>query len=149
MPARQDSAYSESFIEFAEAVINDVAQWGAEYVQTVVAALMPDGRPFGQKKLNEQEQLDLYMEIRSDPAKWDNWLDERIMRVQEQLQQSGLDQDTIAAVHPENLVASAALVYSIKMERLLDEEEKLAREHTLPDMLNSSERLVPSLPVEE
>lgn len=111
----------------------EVAKWAAEYVTGVVTALAPDGRAFGQVKLNEDEEMQLYVRnLRGNPDAWRDWIDERVQKVKEMLQTSGLSPEDTAKAHPYDIVQAFALNYSKRMERLLNEEAFNARARATP-----------------
>lgn len=117
-----------SFISHAEEIIDDVAHWGVEYINGVVDALSPDGRPFGMEKRTQRDQLRDYMQLRGNHAAWGQWIEERAQRIRTLLQEARIDEEEINSVHPYSIVEAFAIQYSDRMERLLSREEARARE---------------------
>lgn len=120
-------ARKQTYIDVLEAVVEDVGKWGAQQVELVIQALAPDGRAFGDKKLTRREQLYVYMtKYRGRKEAWDEWIEQRVQRVMNELTQAGVPEQDALAIHPYNLAQVAALKYSIEMEKLLTEETNKA-----------------------
>lgn len=119
---------SPTFISHSEEIINDVAKYGVDYINAVVDAIAPDGRPFGMEQTSQKQQLREYLKIRGNHAAWNQWIEDRVMRIRTILQEAGIQEPEINSVHPYSIVESFAIQYSDKMERLLSREEAKARE---------------------
>lgn len=117
-----------TFISHAEEIIDDVAKGGVDYINTVVDAIAPDGRPFGMEQSTQRQQVRDYLKIRGDHAAWNAWIEDRVNRIRTLLQEAGIQDPEINSVHPYSIVESFAIQYSDKMERLLSKEESRARE---------------------
>lgn len=128
---------AQSFVDDLELTIDELAEWGVDYINSIVDVLMPDGRGFGQKKLSEDEQMSEYMKLRGDPAAWQNWITERVSAIQQSLTNSGLTEDVIAQAHPYDIVLSYALRYSSRLEGLLGEDSQKANEQYLQSRTES------------
>lgn len=113
-----------SHIDFLEEVVEDLSIWAVDYIDIVVGTLSPDGRVFGMKKLNEQEQIVMYRtQLRGNPQAWEDWINERVNSIKELISKSGLGEDVIRAVHPYDVVERFAVKFSSRMERLMQEYE--------------------------
>lgn len=116
---------SATFVDNLEAVVEDVAQFGAEVVEMVVDRLMPDGRPFWmEKKTADQMLMEYTMNLRGNPEAWAA----KIREIVEQLMKSlnGLPDDVIASAHPYNIAIAVAIQHSARMEQLLRKQEEEA-----------------------
>ena len=110
---------SGGFVDLAEAMAHNVAVEAAGTVNQILDALMPDGRPFGQKKMTIDEQIHDYEEQgwRDDPAASQKWIIQKAtVDIPEMLRKFGLPPDKIAAVHPWDIAITAAIAKSAKME---------------------------------
>lgn len=112
---------STTFIDEVEEVVDEVAHWGADIVQSIIDAIAPDGRPFGTTKKTPEEQLDEYRLIRNDVNAWMLWLSNKQQAIITQLMSVGIEPEHIAAINPLQIATSFMLDYSIRMERMLNE----------------------------
>ena len=94
---------AETFIDDLEAVVDEVAQWGADEVVAVINALAPDGRPFGAVKKDIEQQLTEYRLLRNDVNAWMVWISQKATELTGTLMQASIDPDTINAVNPVNI----------------------------------------------
>lgn len=118
-------------IDEMERIADEVAGWGIEYVNRIVASLSPDGRPFGMEVSSEREQLRVYVQLKGNPQAWMNWIRQKTQFIQNAL--AGLPEDKILSVHPGDIALRFAYIYSSRMEQLLKEEEmKAALRPTAP-----------------
>ena len=106
-----------SFVSDAEQVADDIAEWVAEIVDDIVKHLSPDGRPFGEAKKTKAMQLEEYLELRGDPAKWLIFLDTHAQRIIERVSAEGVSPEIVASLHPYDIAVSYAINYSAEMEQ--------------------------------
>jgi hypothetical protein len=134
MPAYKtvDSAMTGTFIDLAEAMVEDVAHWAVDYVNDVVKLIAPDGRAFGKEKQTEREKMAEYMKIRGNPQAWQSWIESVVTDISNKLTESGLSPELVASTHPYDIAFSFAVKYSKNMESLLVEEEEKVRERYAP-----------------
>lgn len=117
-----------TFIDFAETSRDELARWLHTILGNVLDALAPDGRGYDMVKLTAREEAVLYArDLHGNPEGWGNWIDERVKKLVDRLKAAGIDEATIASIHPYNLVVSAALVYETKMQRFFARESEKAR----------------------
>ena len=107
-----------SYPEFTEAVERDVVEWAVDLVDSVAAALMPDGRPFGMVQKSQDEQLSEYMVIRDDPAAWQDKIRGWVAHTMETARAIGVEEGDMASVHPYDIAEAFAFQYAAKMESL-------------------------------
>ena len=110
-----------TFVDEAEAIVEEVATQLAKEIEAVVDALAPDGRAYGMEKKSVDEQLDDYRKIRNDVGSWQVWISNKTMEISQQLQQGGVVQDKIEAINPLKIAIAYANDYSARMEKLLQE----------------------------
>ncbi len=108
-----------SFIDMVEEISDEVSNWGVEYIQTVVKALAPNGRPFGMEELTDEEQVGQYLELRGSEQAWSQWINERALNIVERLTFAGVSDEQIFTVKPYDIAEQMALAYSARMERTL------------------------------
>lgn len=108
-----------SAVEDWEEVVEVVANWGVESILATVKALSPDGRGFGQELATEEEQLREYFGLQGNPEAWAIWIGDKAGELISKLQESGLNPDQIASVHPVDIVTKYAIKYSADMEDIL------------------------------
>lgn len=119
---------SVSFIADQEEIVDEVARWAVAYVNQVVDALAPDGRPFGlEPKSEEQQLLDYINNYRGNPDAWANRIRTTATQIQQMLLQKGVTPDKIPSVHPFDIAEDMAMDYSIRMENLLAKTQDKAR----------------------
>lgn len=136
-----------TYIDELDEIVEAVSDYGADYVERVLDTLMPDGRPFGEERLSEADELRMYeTQLRGNPLAWEQWIMQRNQRIQEMLQESGLSQDEILNVHSLDITYRYAVAYSAKMEgvrmrrfarlakKFKDEENAAALSPTAPTM---------------
>ena len=109
----------DTFIDFIEDVAKEVSQWGVDYIDTVVNALAPDGRPFGMEELDEQEQVGNYLILRGDSGAWEQWIEQRALEFIQRLTDVGIAEDKIFATRPFDIAERFAIDYSTRMEAML------------------------------
>lgn len=130
---RRSPASAESFVELNEQVYEEVARWAADYVEMIIEALSPGGRPFGAVELSDEERAYLYVsKLRGNPASWIEWIENRAQEIIDFLRNSGVDPSVMPSVHPYDIAEAMAVAYSAEMETLLMErdywpEPRLAR----------------------
>ena len=112
---------SNTFVDEAEAIVEEVASRLAEEIQAVVDALSPDGRAYGTEKKSLNEQLDDYRLIRNDVGGWQVWVTNKALEVTNLLHAGGVAQDKIDAINPLAIALAYANDYSARMEKLLQE----------------------------
>ena len=133
-----------SFIADQEEIVDEVAKWGVAYVNQVVDAISPDGRPFGMEpKTEEQQLLDYINNYRGNPDAWANRIRTTATQIQQMLLQKGVTPDKIPSVHPFDIAEDMAMDYSIRMENLLAKTQDKARKGS------ESLRPTPSPDIEE
>lgn len=113
-------ASKKTYIDELEYIAEEVSTWAADLVDSIVSTLAPDGRPFGQSKLTEQEQIRDYLSIRGDSNKWSQMLEERVQEILKNI--STLPPDIQASVHPYDIAVKDLITYSSHMESLLTEK---------------------------
>ncbi len=113
------SLNSGTFIDMIEDISREVSDWGVEYIQTVVKALSPDGRPFGMEELDEEEQVGQYLELRGSTEAWTTWINDRSLNIVERLTFAGVSDEQIFTVKPFDIAEQMALAYSVRMEKIL------------------------------
>lgn len=123
---------ADTFIDSAEHIVDEVAEWGIEFVEKVVDSLAPDGRAYGMEKRSQKELVREYNEsLRGNPDAWRQWIEERATRIVTLLQEQQVPEEEIVSVHPYSIAEKYAVAYSAQMERRLRKEEEKAREETL------------------
>lgn len=106
--------------EYIQVIIDDVSRWAAGLVEQAVAALMPNGVPFGMEKLTEDEELLAYVEgLRGNQEAWDKWITEKVDRITKLLTDAQISEDDIMSAHPYGVAQAFALSYSYQQERVL------------------------------
>ncbi len=140
---------NNSFIADAEEIVDEVAEWGAEYVDRVVEALSPDGRPFGMEKRNDEELIKDYVtNLRGNPDAWANRIRTMVAKGQQRLQQAGLTQDQIAGVHLYDVVERLNIEYSVQMERKIQQKQRKLRKANEVPVAEAPDGSPPELEVE-
>lgn len=114
-----------SFAEITDQMIRELSNDVELYIETVISALMPDGRPLGMEERTQDEELLFYLGLRGDASKWWNWIAERVEHFIA-LASERLPPDKVEKLHPWDIVFRFALNYSAKMEQRL--RQKIARE---------------------
>ena len=112
---------TETFVDEAESIVEEVASRLAAEIEAVVNALAPDGRAYGTEIKSLDEQLDEYRAIRNDVGSWQVWISNKTMEISQQLQMGGVAQDKIEAINPLKIAIAYANDYSAKMEKHLAE----------------------------
>ena len=105
-----------SFITENEEVIGEVSDWAVEAIQEVIKALMPDGKPFFKEARTEEDDWKEYLSIRGNEEAWAKWVAEQAGAIIMELQDSGVEPDLIASVHPIDIAVSYAVAWSADME---------------------------------
>lgn len=105
-----------SFITDNEEVIDEVSDWAVEAIQEIVDALMPDGKPFFKELATEEDEFLEYLSLRGNGEAWAKWLAEQAGNIITELQDSGVEADLIASVHPIDIAISYAVAWSSDME---------------------------------
>lgn len=108
----------------AEAAIEDVVSQAVDYVDYLMEALMPDGRPFGMETKPVEEQITEYIEggYRVDPEACKNKIRVMVGQINTLLMGFGIPPEQAAAVMPYDIAETAALTWSAEMEKLLKEK---------------------------
>lgn len=108
-----------SHMDTLEEVIEEVSDWAVEIIQDILNALMPDGRPFMKYLPTEEDRLIEYYGLRNNPEAWTKWVAEQAANIIMELQDSGVDPEAINSVHPPDIAARFALIFSLEMEELI------------------------------
>lgn len=108
-------------VDILEQLVQDTAEWGANYVKNMIDLLAPDGRPFGAEKKSEDELLDEYRTIRNDVEAWKMWIANKATIITNMLSGSGVSPEYLTIINPTKIATQFALDYSIKMESKLKE----------------------------
>ena len=122
------AAFESPFLNQIETIADEVGTWAASQIQMILDTLMPDGVPYGGRKLTEREQVVFYMKnLRGNPQAWSQYLNSRVKDISDNLEQLyskfQVDPASIAEIHPWDIVIRRAVAYSAKMEKLLGEYE--------------------------
>ena len=130
-----------SIPSLAEGLLDDVVEDVADDVEWLLNTFMPDGRPFGMKKLSEKEQLEKYLAdgLHDNPEAAANWIRDKIEQLVQMMQLFGVTDDKIISVHPYDIVETAAFVWSYHMENLLRERESRIAPLEPPVLQNTTE----------
>lgn len=111
----------DSFVDTVESMVDQLHEQAKDYVETMMNALMPDGRPFGMVKQTQKDQLRDYMKLRGSAQAWTDWLNQKVEQV---ITQAGnLPPDQVAQIAPYDIVYRFAINYSARMEDLLLAEQ--------------------------
>lgn len=105
-----------TFIDQIETVVDEVSAWGYQVIKDVLEVLRPDGRGYGQEKVDIEDQLANYRLMRNDLNAWTVWINLKSTELQNILVNSGVQPDTIAAIDHVAIASAYALAYSEKME---------------------------------
>lgn len=110
----------------AEALITDTAETVARDVEFLLEILMPDGRPFGMEVATEEEQIQQYLDegLHDNEDACLNWIRTRVLQLVQLMTAFGLTPEEQAFVRPYDIVESAAIHWSAKMERLIAKREQ-------------------------
>lgn len=118
---------STTWVDFTEEMIAEVVSELADDVELVMEVLSPDGRPYGQKEMDDEAKVAKYVQdYRGQPEAWANLARTQVQQAQQQLQQMGLPPDKIMAAHLHNEVLARAFAYSFEMEQLIKKQEESA-----------------------
>lgn len=118
-----DTPPSTGYVADLERVAQLVADWYAQTVMDIYHVLMPDGRPFDYVD-NPQQKMNDYLALRGNEQAWLEYFWTEAQNIMQKLQQSGLPQDKILAVHPYNLAQLWGLEFSVEMENHLRKGEE-------------------------
>ncbi len=135
-----------TFVDVTEDMINQLSDDVDIYIDSVIEALMPDGRPFGMELKDPEEELQDYMNLRGNARAWWDWMAVRYDYIVSKMQQM-LTPEQMAKVHPWDLVYRYAINFSAKMEKLyarmeqkrLQQELDNYQEFRVDDMLEEGE----------
>jgi hypothetical protein len=116
----------KSFVQITEEMAEDIVESVALDIEWIIDSLMPDGRKFGQPKLTNAELLQEYMDsgMHDNPEACKNWIRTKVQELSFQLLQFGVPIEAINSVHPYDIIERAAIIYSAKMEKLLERRVK-------------------------
>lgn len=109
----------EEIIDSVVVAVADDIEWMVDEV------FMPDGRPFRQEKMTMDEQIEQYMQsgLRDNKDAALNWMRERVVMLTQKLSQYGIGPEEVANAHPWDIIQTAALKYSARMEREIRKRE--------------------------
>lgn len=109
----------------AEDAIQDVVQSVVDDIEYLMDVFMPDGRAFGMEKVSESDQLDAYLVagLHDNVDSAAGWIRDHVQKLEDMMRAFGVPDDKIAAVHPYDIVETAALIWSNHMEDLLKERK--------------------------
>lgn len=121
-------------------VMDDVVQSSADDIEYLIDVFMPDGKPFGMEKQSEEDQLNRYLAegLHDDPEAAKNWIRKRVGELVQLMRTFGVPGEQMKAVHPYDIVQTAAIVWSNHMESLLRERKS---------RIAPAEEVAPSVPV--
>lgn len=108
-----------SFPEFTEEVEDSVLEWAVDMAESIVAALTPDGRPFGEVLKPEEQQVEEYKAIRDDPDAWAMKIRGWVAKTVQTAQAIGVQEADMASIHPYDIAQAFAYQYAEKMESLV------------------------------
>ncbi len=108
----------DTFVDIMELVIEDVAKWAHTSIKSVLDSLAPDGRAFEERKLSQEEQIELWLRLRGSPEKWGEWVTQRVQILMDTMASSGVSEEAILAAHPHDLAWRMALNYDAQMRAL-------------------------------
>lgn len=87
----------DTFVDIMELVIEDVAKWAHTSIKSVLDSLAPDGRAFEERKLSQEEQIELWLRLRGSPEKWGEWVTQRVQILMDTMASSGVSEEAILA----------------------------------------------------
>ena len=109
-----------------EALVDGVVKAVADDIEWMVDEIfIPDGRPFRQERMTEDEQVDEYVNsgLRDNHDAALNWMRQRVVMLTEKLSHYGIPPEEVALIHPWDIVQTAAIKYSARMEKLIQKRE--------------------------
>jgi len=116
----------QTFIDFTEAMVEDVAQGLSDTIDMIVDILAPDGIGWQQEPMTDAERIDDYVKnYRGNVAAWENKIRTTVSAISQQLQ--GLPPGVLAQVHPYDIAERLALYYSAQMEGMISEQGVLGK----------------------
>lgn len=123
--ARPQKKQNTPWTEETEEIIDNVVKAMADDIEFIVDSLMPDGRRFRQKTLSEKEQLAMYEQegLHESPDACLNWIRTRVVQLTQELQKYGVPPEMVAQAHPYDIVETALIKFSAKMEKLRRERD--------------------------
>jgi hypothetical protein len=124
-----------SFVSGIENIVDVVADWAVDAIEQVVNILAPDGRPFGYEPVDEEDQIENYLQLKGNPQAWTAFINERATKISQDLQTNGLQEDDILSVHPFDIAARYAMNYAAAMEAKLG--KKLPKDNELAEAANA------------
>lgn len=109
----------EEIIDSVVVAVADDIEWMVDEV------FMPDGRPFRQEKMTIEEQIEEYKKsgLRDNKDAAKNWMRERVVMLTQKLSQYGIGPEEVANAHPWDIIQTAGLKYSARMEREIRKRE--------------------------
>lgn len=128
----------QTFVDITEEMINSLAEDIDIYIDSVIEALMPDGRPFGMEKKTTAEELEDYMKLRGNASAWWEWMATRYDYLKSKMAEV-IPEDQQALLHPWDIVYRHAMNFSSKMEKEYRRQQlKLANN---PDIINTEDSI--------
>lgn len=108
-----------------EDAIDSVVKGMADDIEFIIDSFIPDGRMFRQQPMSEDEQLEQYLAegLHDNVDAALNWIRTRVVQLTQELQKYGVPPEMVAQVHPYNIVETAAIKFSARMEKLLRERD--------------------------
>lgn len=113
----------KTFVDVTEEMLEVLAEDVDMYIDSVIEALMPDGRPFGMEKKSPAEELSDYMELRGNAMAWWEWMATRYDYIKTKMNEM-LPPDKQALMHPWDIVFRYAMNFSAKMEKEYQKQQK-------------------------
>ncbi len=105
--------------------------------EAIMEKLMPDGRPFMQLVLEDEDKIEHYEKLRGNPEAWGEFITLQTEEIVAKLQ--GLAPDIISAVHPVDVAIRMAIDYSSRMEAILGSQNEGDEQEPLPLPDNTQE----------
>lgn len=115
----------QTFVDITESMIDDLTDAIEDYIDTIIDALMPDGRPFGMEPKSMDKQIVEYMQLRGNAAAWWDWMAIRVEHLMAKAQEI-LPPEKLEKLHPWDIVLRFAFNYSAKMEKELQKRTEKA-----------------------
>ena len=106
-----------TFIEDQEEVVPIVRDWAVGIINDAVVSLTKDGRPFGSDIMTPEQQMEEYMKLRGNPEAYMKYIDSKARDLMNQLLKDGLDEESIASIHPYDIAIRFAIDWSSRMEK--------------------------------
>lgn len=119
MTRRSLPTETEELIDMVAKAVADDIEWIVDEV------FMPDGRPFRQERMTMEEQIEEYVNsgLRDNKDAALNWMRERVVALTQRLAEYGIGPEEVAYAHPWDIIQTAALKHSARMEREIRKRE--------------------------